>query len=64
MIGIPQADALLAGDGAVTLAAERDETGTRVTGLSVGAFVAIMIFLLMLLEGLLWAWTKGILTWE
>jgi translocation and assembly module TamB len=34
-IGIPQADALLAGDGAISLAAVRDETGTRVTGLTV-----------------------------
>ena len=33
------------------------------TGLPVGAFVAILIFLLLLLEGLVWAWGKGCLTW-
>ena len=33
------------------------------THLSVGAFVAIMIFLLLLVEGLVWAWRKGVLTW-
>ena len=34
------------------------------TGLSAGAFVAMMIFLLMLVEGLVWAWKKGVLTWR
>jgi NADH-quinone oxidoreductase subunit A len=34
------------------------------TGLSAGGFVAMMIFLLLLVEGLLWAWTKGVLTWK
>ena len=34
------------------------------TGLSVGAFVAILIFLLLLAEGLAWAWMKGVLTWK
>jgi len=34
------------------------------TGLSAGAFVAMMIFLLLLVEGLVWAWTKGVLTWK
>lgn len=34
------------------------------TGLSVGAFVAMMIFLLLLVEGLVWAWQKGVLTWK
>lgn len=34
------------------------------TGLSVGAFVAMMIFLLLLVEGLAWAWMKGVLTWK
>src|SRR6266478_4732683 len=34
------------------------------TGLSVGAFVAMMIFLLLLVEGLVWAWAKGVLTWK
>ncbi|MEI6077789.1 MAG: NADH-quinone oxidoreductase subunit A [Verrucomicrobiota bacterium] len=34
------------------------------TGLSVGAFVAMIIFLLLLVEGLVWAWRKGILNWH
>jgi len=33
-------------------------------GLSVGAFLAMMIFLLLLVEGLAWAWMKGVLTWK
>jgi len=33
-------------------------------GLSVGAFLAMMIFLLLLAEGLVWAWKKGVLTWK
>src|SRR5437588_11076518 len=33
------------------------------TGLGVGAFIAMMIFLLLLVEGLVWAWHKGVLTW-
>jgi len=33
------------------------------TGLSIGAFIAILIFLLLLLEGLVWAWSKGCLNW-
>jgi NADH-quinone oxidoreductase subunit A len=32
--------------------------------LPVGAFIAMMIFLLLLVEGLVWAWQKGILTWK
>src|SRR5881628_3156467 len=32
--------------------------------LPVGAFVAMMIFLLLLVEGLVWAWKKGVLTWK
>ena len=32
--------------------------------LSVGAFVAMMVFLLLLVEGLIWAWRKGVLTWR
>ena len=32
--------------------------------LSFGAFLAVMIFLLLLAEGLAWAWMKGILTWK
>ncbi len=34
------------------------------TGLSVGAFIAMMIFLLLLVEGLVWAWKKGVLNWK
>jgi NADH-quinone oxidoreductase subunit A len=34
------------------------------TGLSAGAFFAIIIFLLLLVEGLVWAWQKGVLTWR
>jgi len=34
------------------------------TGLSAGAFVAMMVFLLLLVEGLVWAWTKGVLNWK
>ena len=33
-------------------------------GLPAGAFVAMMIFLLLLVEGLIWAWKKGVLTWK
>jgi NADH:ubiquinone oxidoreductase subunit 3 (subunit A) len=33
-------------------------------GLSVGAFLAMMVFLLLLVEGLVWAWRKGVLTWK
>ena len=32
--------------------------------LSVGAFVAMMVFLLLLAEGLIWAWQKGVLNWK
>ena len=34
------------------------------TGLSAGAFVAMVVFLLLLAEGLVWAWQKGVLTWK
>src|SRR5438046_8574636 len=34
------------------------------TGLSAGAFVAMIVFLLLLVEGLAWAWKKGVLTWK
>src|SRR5215813_13184465 len=34
------------------------------TGLSAGAFVAMMVFILLLVEGLVWAWQKGLLTWK
>lgn len=33
-------------------------------GLSAGAFIAMMIFLVLLAEGLVWAWTKGVLAWK
>ena len=29
-----------------------------------GAFVAMGVFLLLLVEGLVWAWQKGVLTWK
>jgi NADH-quinone oxidoreductase subunit A len=33
-------------------------------GLSVGAFLAMLLFILLLLEGLVWAWRKGVLHWR
>ena len=33
-------------------------------GLSAGAFAAMMVFLLLLAEGLAWAWQKGVLDWR
>jgi NADH-quinone oxidoreductase subunit A len=33
-------------------------------GLSLGGFVAMMVFVLLLAEGLVWAWQKGVLTWR
>jgi NADH-quinone oxidoreductase subunit A len=33
------------------------------TGLPVGAFIAVLVFLLLLVEGLVWAWGKGCLHW-
>jgi NADH-quinone oxidoreductase subunit A len=33
------------------------------TGLPIGAFIAILVFLLLLIEGLVWAWGKGCLSW-
>ena len=33
------------------------------TGLPIGAFVALLVFLLLLIEGLVWAWGKGCLNW-
>ena len=33
-------------------------------GLSAGAFVGMIVFLLLLTEGLIWAWRKGVLTWN
>ena len=32
--------------------------------LPVGAFVALLVFLFLLVEGLVWAWQKGVLTWR
>ncbi len=32
-------------------------------GLSVGAFAALLVFLFLLVEGLVWAWRKGVLNW-
>ncbi len=34
------------------------------TGLPPGAFVAMIVFLLLLVEGLVWAWRKGVLNWK
>ncbi len=34
------------------------------SGLSVGAFLAMALFILLLAEGLVWAWLKGILQWK
>ena len=34
------------------------------TGLPLGAVLAMAVFLLLLAEGLVWAWLKGILTWH
>lgn len=34
------------------------------TGLSVGAFVAMVFFLFLLVEGLVWACYKGVLQWR
>jgi NADH-quinone oxidoreductase subunit A len=33
------------------------------TGLGVQACLAMLVFVLLLIEGLAWAWVKGILTW-
>ena len=34
------------------------------SALPVGAFIAMLVFLLLLAEGLAWAWKKGVLTWK
>src|SRR5438093_11319131 len=34
------------------------------TDLPVGAFLAMLVFILLLLEGLVWAWAKGVLSWR
>ncbi|MBU6402811.1 MAG: NADH-quinone oxidoreductase subunit A [Verrucomicrobia bacterium] len=33
-------------------------------GLSAGGFLAMVVFLALLVEGLVWAWHKGVLTWK
>lgn len=33
------------------------------TGLTAGACLAMLVFVLLLVEGLAWAWAKGVLTW-
>jgi NADH:ubiquinone oxidoreductase subunit 3 (subunit A) len=37
---------------------------TAFLDLSVGAFLAMIVFLLLLVEGLVWAWRKGVLSWR
>lgn len=37
---------------------------TAFTGLSLGAVVSMAVFILLLAEGLVWAWFKGILSWR
>ncbi len=34
------------------------------TGLGLPACLAMLVFLLLLVEGLAWAWAKGVLTWS
>ena len=33
-------------------------------GLPAGAVVAVLVFVLLLVEGLVWAWRKGVLEWR
>src|SRR3982074_3823443 len=33
------------------------------TGLPVGAFIALLVFLLLLIEGVCWEWSNGCLDW-
>jgi NADH-quinone oxidoreductase subunit A len=33
-------------------------------GMSVGAFIAMMVFVVLLVEGLVYAWAKGALDWK
>ena len=33
-------------------------------GLSLGSFIAVMVFVLLLVEGLVYAWAKGALEWK
>ena len=37
---------------------------TAFLDLSAGAFLAMMVFILLLVEGLVWAWRKGVLSWR
>lgn len=37
---------------------------TALLGMPVAAFFALMVFLLLLVEGLIWAWAKGVLAWK
>ena len=34
------------------------------TEISAGAFIAVAVFILLLAEGLAWAWLKGLLAWK
>ena len=34
------------------------------TGLPAGALVAVLVFILLLVEGLVWAWHRGYLEWS
>ena len=34
------------------------------SGLPVGAFIAMLVFIFLLVEGLAWAWQKGVLSWK
>jgi len=34
------------------------------TGLPLGGAIAMLVFALLLVEGLVWAWKKGVLTWK
>jgi len=33
-------------------------------GMTVGGFLAMALFILLLVEGLIWAWMKGVLEWR
>ncbi len=37
---------------------------TAFLNLSVGAVLAMLVFVLLLVEGLVWAWSKGYLEWD
>jgi NADH-quinone oxidoreductase subunit A len=38
--------------------------GVAFTGLSTGALLAMLVFILLLAEGLVWAWHRGHLEWK